>query len=63
MTFAKFAGQDGRPIYINPHRVTHVVELNDRLCDVYFGPDNAITIPLTIDLIISDLEKAANRAR
>jgi hypothetical protein len=33
MKFATFAGQDGRPVYINPELVTAIIELNDRLCE------------------------------
>ena len=32
MRFAKFAGEDGKPVYINPALVETIRELNDRLC-------------------------------
>ena len=37
MRFAKFAGEDGKPVYINPALVETIRELNDRLCLVQFG--------------------------
>jgi hypothetical protein len=60
MKFATFAGQDGRPVYVNPKLVTAIIELNDRLCEVQFGNGNAVTIPLQIALVAEDIQKAAS---
>jgi competence transcription factor ComK len=60
MKFATFAGQDGRPVYINPKLVTAIIELNDRLCEVHFANGNAVAIPLQIALVAEDIQKAAS---
>jgi hypothetical protein len=59
MKFAIFAGQDGRPIYINPKMVSYVTEVNEKLTDVSFGPKHAVTIPLPVALVAEDIEKAS----
>ena len=44
MRFAKFAGEDGKPVYINPALVETIRELNDRLCLVQFDA-GAVHVP------------------
>lgn len=63
MTFAKFGGENGKPVYINPVKVTNVIELNDRLCMIQFGAQHMINIPLPVHVVVSDLEKAAQSGR
>jgi hypothetical protein len=60
MKFATFAGQDGRPVYINPKLVTMIVELHERLCEVHFGEGQSVTVPLQIELVAEDIQKAAS---
>jgi hypothetical protein len=57
MRFAKFAGENGKPVYINPALVETIRELNDRLCLVQFGA-GAVHIPLPVAAVVDDLEKA-----
>jgi hypothetical protein len=60
MQFAKFAGEDGKTVFINPTQVTSVRELNERLCLVACGKD-VMNVPLPINVVISDLEAALRR--
>jgi hypothetical protein len=60
MRFAKFAGEDGKAVFINPSLVTKVLELNDRLRLVESNRES-VNIPLPINLVISDLEAAASK--
>jgi hypothetical protein len=57
--FATFAGQDGRPIYVNPKLVTAIIEVNDKLCDVHFGAGHSVSIGLPIALVAEDIQKAS----
>ncbi|MCK1541609.1 hypothetical protein IVB12_06345 [Bradyrhizobium sp. 179] len=63
MTFAKFGGENGRPVYINPTAVKSVIELNDRLCMVQLDAQLMINIPLPVHVVVSDLEKAAGNGK
>ncbi|WP_439361139.1 hypothetical protein [Bradyrhizobium sp. DASA03007] len=63
MAFAAFGGENGRPLHINPALVTHVIELNDRLCTVFLGGQHAVNIPLPVHVVVADLEKAAEVSR
>jgi hypothetical protein len=57
MKFAVFAGEDGKPVYINPMLVSAIRELNDRLCLVQVG-ESSVNIPLPVAVVVDDLEKA-----
>lgn len=63
MTFVKFGGENGRPVYVNPSAVKSVIELNDRLCMIQLGAQHMINIPLPIHVVVSDLERAADNGK
>ena len=60
MQFAKFAGEDGKQVSINPRLVTTIRQLNDKLTVVQCGSDG-VSIPLPINVVVSDLEAALNK--
>ena len=57
MKLVEFAGQNGRPVYVNPALVTSVTELNEKLSQIDFGSDQVVLIPLPVALVVDDLRK------